>query len=88
MTAALPLRVPAAARTLPPVAPAVLGALRAAPGFLGRWSVRLLVAVAVLAFAVLAAGPHLLGYRTMTMRPRAWPRVSSPATSSSPPRWP
>ena len=56
MTAVLPLR-----------APAFLGALRPAPEFLGRWSVRLLVAVAVLAFAVLAAGPHLLGYRTMTM---------------------
>ena len=67
MTAVLPLRAPAAARTLPPVAPALLAALRPVPAFLGRWSVRLLVAVAVLAFAVLAAGPHLLGYRTMTM---------------------
>jgi signal peptidase len=67
MTAVLPLRAPAAARTLPPGAPALLGALRPALAFLGRWSVRLLVAVAVLAFAVLAAGPHLLGYRTMTM---------------------
>ena len=67
MTAVLPLRTPAAARTLPPVAPAALRALRAAPAFLGRWSVRLLVTAAVLAFAVLAAGPHLLGYRTMTM---------------------
>jgi signal peptidase I len=67
MTAVLPLRSPAAARTLARVAPAVLGALRCAPAFTGRWSVRLLMAVAVLAFAVLAAGPHLLGYRTMTM---------------------
>ena len=67
MTAVLPLRTPAAARTLPPVAPAALRVLRAAPAFLGRWSVRLLVTAAVLAFAVLAAGPHLLGYRTMTM---------------------
>ena len=67
MTAVLPLRLPAAARTLPPVGPAALRVLRAAPAFLGRWSVRLLVTAAVLAFAVLAAGPHLLGYRTMTM---------------------
>ncbi len=67
MTAVLPLRAPGAARALPPVAPAVLSTLRAAPAFAGRWSVRLLVAVAVLAFAVLAAGPHLMGYRTMTM---------------------
>ncbi|MGY1681963.1 signal peptidase I [Geodermatophilus sp. SYSU D01176] len=67
MTAVLPLRTPATARALPPAAPAVLRTLRAAPAFTGRWSVRLLVAVAVLAFAVLAAGPHLLGYRTMTM---------------------
>ncbi len=67
MTAVLPLRARAAARTLPPVAPVALRVLRAAPAFLGRWSVRLLVTAAVLAFAVLAAGPHLLGYRTMTM---------------------
>ena len=67
MTAVLPLRLPAAARTLPPVGPAALRVLLAAPVFLGRWSVRLLVTAAVLAFAVLAAGPHLLGYRTMTM---------------------
>ena len=67
MTAVLPLRAPAAARLLPPVAPAALHALRATAAFAGRWSVRLLVAAAVAAFAVLAAGPHLLGYRTMTM---------------------
>src|SRR3712207_7357253 len=60
--------LPISARTLPPVAPAVLRTLRAALASTGRWSVRLLVVVAVLAFAVLAAGPHLLGYRTMTMR--------------------
>ncbi|MQA34276.1 signal peptidase I [Modestobacter roseus] len=32
-----------------------------------RWTVRLLLALAVLVFAVLAIGPHVLGYRTMTM---------------------
>ncbi|MGY1841452.1 MULTISPECIES: signal peptidase I [unclassified Modestobacter] len=32
-----------------------------------RWTVRLGVALAVLLFAVLAIGPHVLGYRTMTM---------------------
>jgi signal peptidase len=32
-----------------------------------RWIVRLVVAVAVLAFGVLAVGPHVLDYRTMTM---------------------
>ncbi|MGY1855509.1 signal peptidase I [Modestobacter sp. SYSU DS0290] len=32
-----------------------------------RWTVRLVVALAVLLFAVLAIGPHALGYRTMTM---------------------
>ena len=67
MTTVRPLRAPAAARTLPAMAPGVLRTLRAAPACAGRWSVRLLVVVAVLAFAVLAAGPHLLGYRTMTM---------------------
>jgi signal peptidase I len=34
---------------------------------LGRWTVRLVLALAVTAFAALAVGPHLLGYRTMTM---------------------
>jgi signal peptidase I len=68
MTAAVPLRAPAAAaRLLPPVTPAARQALRAGAAFAGRWSVRLLVGAAVAAFAVLAAGPHLLGYRTMTM---------------------
>jgi signal peptidase I len=32
-----------------------------------RWTVRLIVTVAVLAFGLLAVGPHVLGYRTMTM---------------------
>ena len=33
----------------------------------GRWMLRLVVTVAVLAFGVLAVGPHVLDYRTMTM---------------------
>ena len=33
----------------------------------GRWLLRLVVTVAVLAFGVLAIGPHVLDYRTMTM---------------------
>ena len=32
-----------------------------------RWTIRLVVALAVLAFGVLAIGPHVLHYRTMTM---------------------
>jgi signal peptidase I len=32
-----------------------------------RWTIRLLVTLAVLAFGVLAVGPHILDYRTMTM---------------------
>lgn len=32
-----------------------------------RWAVRLVVTVAVLAFGLLAIGPHVFGYRTMTM---------------------
>jgi hypothetical protein len=38
-----------------------------AAGWAYRATVRLLVTLAVLAFAVLAVGPHLLDYRTMTM---------------------
>ena len=64
---AIPVPTPRAARTLPPVAGAALRALRPLAAGTGRWATRALVAVAVLAFAVLAAGPHLLGYRTMTM---------------------
>jgi signal peptidase I len=43
------------------------GTGRRAAGLVYRWTVRLVVALAVLAFAVLAVGPHVLGYRTMTM---------------------
>ena len=38
-----------------------------AAGWTYRTTVRLLVTVAALAFAVLAVGPHVLDYRTMTM---------------------
>lgn len=43
------------------------GAAGRAAGLAFRWGVRLVVTLAVLAFGVLAVGPHLLGYRTMTM---------------------
>jgi|tagenome__1003787_1003787.scaffolds.fasta_scaffold20895278_3 signal peptidase I len=73
MTAFLPARHPGAAfplllartTTLPAADRAGLGR-RLLAGTV-RWSVRGLMAVAVLAFAVLAIGPHVLGYRTMTM---------------------
>ena len=34
---------------------------------LSRWTVRLVMLLAVVVFAGLAVGPHVLGYRTMTM---------------------
>jgi signal peptidase I len=43
------------------------GLARRAAGLTFRWAVRLLVTLAVLAFGVLAVGPHVLDYRTMTM---------------------
>ncbi|MGY1688554.1 signal peptidase I [Geodermatophilus sp. SYSU D01105] len=68
MTAVLPLAAAGAARPLSPAAEAArTGRLRPALAFVSRWAVRALVAVAVVAFAGLALGPHLLGYRTMTM---------------------
>ena len=77
MTAVLPVRRPGAALALPPVpgttadrteaaARRVSPARRILAG-IGRWAVRALVLVAVAAFALLAIGPHVLGYRTMTM---------------------
>jgi signal peptidase I len=72
MTTVLPVR-PGAATELPPGADkrssAGLWAGRAAQ-LLGRvapWLVRGVMVVAVLVFALLAVGPHVLGYRTMTM---------------------
>jgi signal peptidase I len=73
MTAVLPARRPGAAFPLSPVrtttGPAADRARLGRRLLAGtvRWSVRGLMAVAVLAFAVLAIGPHVLGYRTMTM---------------------
>ena len=72
MTATLPVR-PGAAAALPPA-----GDPRFAVGHwadlaghtMGRvapWLVRGIMGLAVLAFLLLAVGPHLLGYRTMTM---------------------
>jgi signal peptidase I len=72
MTAILPVR-PGAANALPPA-----GDPRFAVGHwadlaghtMGRvapWLVRGVMGLAVLAFLFLAVGPHLLGYRTMTM---------------------
>src|SRR5215217_180606 len=72
MTATLPVS-PGAAAQLPPAgdtrSTAGLRAGRAAQ-IMGRtapWLVRGVMGLAVLVFAVLAVGPHLLGYRTMTM---------------------
>jgi signal peptidase len=71
MTAVLPARAPGAAAQLPPAAEATRTAradlFRATARIAGRWSLRALVAAAVLAFLGLAVGPHVLGYRTMTM---------------------
>jgi signal peptidase I len=69
MTAVLPPRTPEAAHRLPsgPARPVTGGVLRRTAACAGRWLVRALVAVAVLAFAGLALGPHVLGYRTATM---------------------
>ena len=72
MTATLPVS-PGAAAQLPPAGDtrslAGLWAGRAAH-IMGRtapWLVRGVMGLAVLVFAVLAVGPHMLGYRTMTM---------------------
>ena len=74
MTAVLPVRRPGAALALPPEvgtdsATTIRRAALARRLLAGttRWFVRGLVVVAALAFAVLAVGPHVLGYRTMTM---------------------
>ncbi|WNV76726.1 signal peptidase I [Geodermatophilus sp. DSM 44513] len=64
---AIPMPAPGAARALRPATGRALPALRPLVAAVGRWATRALVAVAVLAFALLAVGPHLTGYRTMTM---------------------
>ena len=73
MTSLLQVVRPGAAKLLPPGTDLLLAARRWA----GRtrriatrvlpWAVRGIVLVAVVAFAGLAVGPHVLGYRTMTM---------------------
>lgn len=70
MTAVLPARTAGAADQLPRDAEASTtraGLPRSVARFAGRWTLRALVATAVLAFLGLAIGPHVLGYRTMTM---------------------
>jgi signal peptidase I len=72
MTAVLPVRRPGAAAQLPPAedkrsAAGFAGTARHYVGLIARWLVRGLLGLAVLTFALLAVGPHVLGYRTMTM---------------------
>lgn len=73
MTAVLPVRRPGAAAQLPPAedtrstAGPLVGRAAQTLGLVAPWLVRGVVGLAVLAFLVLAVGPHLLGYRTMTM---------------------
>jgi signal peptidase len=72
MTAVLPVRRPGAAVQLPPAedkrsAAGFAGTARHYVGLIAPWLVRGLLGLAVAAFAVLAVGPHVLGYRTMTM---------------------
>jgi signal peptidase I len=51
----------------PTQTPRRTGLGRHAAGLAYRWTVRLVVTVAALAFGLLAVGPHVLDYRTMTM---------------------
>ena len=73
MTSLLQVVRPGAAKLLPPGTDLLLAARRWAGHtrrFLARalpWVVRGIVVVSVVAFAGLAVGPHVLGYRTMTM---------------------
>ena len=72
MTAVLPVRRPGAAQTLPPAEDNRSAHDRSAGpartlGLLAPWLVRAVVGLAVVVFAFLAVGPHVLGYRTMTM---------------------
>jgi signal peptidase I len=66
MTAVLPVRRPGAALQLPP-AEDTRSSVTRITGRVAPWLVRGVMGVAVLVFLVLAVGPHLLGYRTMTM---------------------
>ena len=73
MTAVLPVRRPGAAVQLPPVgdkrsaAGTRAGTARRIRALVVRWLVRGMLGTALLAFAVLAVGPHVFGYRTLTM---------------------
>jgi signal peptidase I len=74
MTATLLARFPGAATPLPPEVDLALAAarnraeqLRPMASRVLAWLVRGLVATAVVAFGFLAIGPHVFGYRTMTM---------------------
>src|SRR5688500_2395609 len=77
MTAVLPVRRPGAASVLPPAGdPRILighladqasHTLGRTARALGPWLVRAIVGLAVAAFLLLAVGPHVFGYRTMTM---------------------
>ncbi|HEY0401093.1 MAG TPA: signal peptidase I [Blastococcus sp.] len=72
MTAVLPVRRPGAAAQLPPAvdkrsAAGFAGTARHYVGLVAPWLVRGLLGLAALTFALLAVGPHVLGYRTMTM---------------------
>jgi signal peptidase I len=73
MTAVLPVRRPGAAASLPPAedtrsaAARWAGLTRRILGRLTPWLVRGVLGLALVAFAVLAVGPHVFGYRTMTM---------------------
>src|SRR5215212_10709915 len=73
MTAVLPVRRPGAAAQLPPAedtrsaAGRLSGTARRIVGLIAPWLVRGLLGLAVLAFLGLAVGPHVFGYRTMTM---------------------
>src|SRR5215217_7334163 len=73
MTAVLPVRRPGAATELSPAgdtrsaAGRLAGTARRIVGRIAPWLVRGLLGLAVLAFLGLAVGPHVFGYRTMTM---------------------
>ena len=73
MTLVLPVRRPGAATELPlagderSTAGGNAGRARRILGRTAPWLARGVLGIAVLAFAVLAVGPHVFGYRTMTM---------------------
>jgi signal peptidase I len=73
MTAVLPVRRPGAVNLLPPATDTrsahdrFAGPARRYLGLLAPWLVRGVVGLAVAVFLLLAVGPHVLGYRTMTM---------------------